>query len=266
MSDGLLGNGAPADGVAMGNTTSTGWRLHYFNAPSRGEQLRLLFKLGRTPFEDVRFAFPKGLLPFKHAAMGDESPLMYDQCPMITSPEGHHISQTAACMQYLGRRLDLAPADHAADARALSLVLYAEEMRITIFYPLLYPIVINLILAKRFFGILGCLRSVVNMWFRFSKARAALHPMMKLLESALRTGGGDYFCGSRVCYADVALFDLLREILAMPCFDAAEQLRTFPKLREFLARMEELPELREYLEQRDYACQVLGQGWAAKYT
>ena len=53
------------------------WRLIYFDAPTRGEQIRILFFLAGTSFSDVRLRhFPRSLDPYKKAALGDESPLL----------------------------------------------------------------------------------------------------------------------------------------------------------------------------------------------
>jgi len=77
----------------MASGDSSGWKFLYFNAPTRGEQVRMLFAAGATPFEDITFDFPAGLSPYKHAAMGDKSPLMFDQCPTVISPEGTSVNQ-----------------------------------------------------------------------------------------------------------------------------------------------------------------------------
>ena len=53
------------------STTMGTWRLLYFAFPTRGEQLRLLFKAAGVDFEDVRIeAFPRGLDQYRRAAMG----------------------------------------------------------------------------------------------------------------------------------------------------------------------------------------------------
>lgn len=229
----------------------------YFSAPTRGEQLRLLFKVAKQPLEDVRLAFPAGLVQFKHSTLGDDSPLLFDQCPTVTSPDGVHVSQVAAAMQFAGRRLKLAPADDAADARALSLTLFSEEIRINVFYKLLIPAVVCAFLRRKFCGILCCCAFLVNLVFRTSKVRRSLRPKLELLESALRGSGGDYFCGSALCYADVALVDCVRESLAMPGFNRAEELRDFPKLAAFLSRMENHPELQGYFVERGPAVEAV---------
>lgn len=232
---------------------ASGWKLLYFRFPTRGEQLRLLFKIAKQPFEDVRLDFPSGILPYKHAALGDASPLLFDQCPTVTSPEGVHISQTPVAMAFVGRRLKLAPQDDALDARALSLAMFSEEIRNGVFYKLFFPSVICMVLQKKWFGILGCFGSVVNLCCGTGKVRRSLRPKLELLESALGYTTGFYFCGDELCYADVALFDCVRECLAMPGFNRAEELQGLPKLSAFLDRLEEHPVLKPYLAERGTA-------------
>jgi hypothetical protein len=61
----------------------------------------VLFHAAGVPFEDVRVK-SKELEALKHHAMGNASPLPFDQTPTVTSPEGVVIAQTAACMQFAG--------------------------------------------------------------------------------------------------------------------------------------------------------------------
>ena len=71
---------------AVPHTPGT-WRLLYFDAPNRGEQVRILFSVAGVPFNDVRLVYPVGLDPYKKAAMGDASPLLgTDLCPAVTAP------------------------------------------------------------------------------------------------------------------------------------------------------------------------------------
>eukprot|EP00392_Amoebophrya_sp_AT5.2_P008836 g8864.t1 len=95
------------------------WRFLYFDASMRGEQVRRLFRIARVPFEDVRFPYPAGLKQYKSAALGDASPLAWDQCPTVMhdgsdsaafdESGSFNLSQVAAIMQYLGRKFDMAP-------------------------------------------------------------------------------------------------------------------------------------------------------------
>merc|ERR1740121_502723 len=116
----------------------------------------MLFHLTDTPFEDVLLEFPKGLAAYKHydsdiagptRGLGDDSPLAFNQCPAIVhrratgngggAQEVRHVSQTAACMQYVGQQLGLAPRDGADAALNLSILLGCEELRNDVFYKLL---------------------------------------------------------------------------------------------------------------------------------
>eukprot|EP00933_Yihiella_yeosuensis_P018932 TRINITY_DN15415_c0_g2_i1.p1 TRINITY_DN15415_c0_g2~~TRINITY_DN15415_c0_g2_i1.p1 ORF type:complete len:269 (+),score=33.33 TRINITY_DN15415_c0_g2_i1:64-807(+) len=232
-------------------SASASWRLLYFSAPTRGEQLRILFHAAKTPFEDIRLEFPKGLRPYKYAALGDASPLMFDQCPAVTSPDGHHVAQVAACMQFVGRSLGLAPTSPALDAKAMALTLYSEEIRNGVFYKLLIPAVVRKILRKRFCGIFCFLSPIVDLYFRTGKVRSSLRGRLEHLERSLRTnGGGNFFCGEEMSYADVALFDCLRESLSMPGFKVDDDLASFPLIRNFLEKMESSPLISDYLSSK----------------
>ena len=284
---------APTDAEAVTTTAAAGpgqWRLLYFDAPTRGEQLRLLFRLAKQPFDDVRLVWPSGIAPYKHAALGDASPLLFDQCPMVTSPDGHHIAQTAAAMQFVGRRLGLAPAGGddggvAADARALALTLGAEELRNAVFYKLLIPAVAGEILRRRCCGLFCWLRWPINAAFGVGGVVRSLAGRLALFEAALRDGraqrrraaapdgdedgGGGaagsvaFLCGEAPCYADVAVFDCVREIVELPgVVDRAAALAPFPLLAALVTHLEATPELAGYLAERGPAAVSL----AARYA
>ena len=48
---------------------SNKWELIYFDAPTRGEQLRMLFHASGVEFIDRRLAYPSGLDAYKHGAL-----------------------------------------------------------------------------------------------------------------------------------------------------------------------------------------------------
>ncbi len=116
------------------------WTLLYFTAPTRGEQLSLLFHLAETPFASPKIDFPKGLNPYKSSStLFDKAPLMFDQCPALIH-KGTVINQTAACMQYAGEELGFAPKGSSCDrADALAVLLGCEEMRNSVWYKLMLP-------------------------------------------------------------------------------------------------------------------------------
>ena len=54
---------SPQD-VGLSSAAKGKWSVYYFDAPNRGEQVRLLLVLAGVPFNDVRF---KDMAPFQHA-------------------------------------------------------------------------------------------------------------------------------------------------------------------------------------------------------
>jgi len=243
---------------ALPKDVTHGWELIYFDAPTRGEQIRLLFKLANAEFKDTRLKYPEGLKAYKREALGDASPLMFNQCPAVRTPEGTWVSQTVACMQHAGRTLALAPPEAALDSRALTLTLGAEEFRNAIFYRLLLPSVVSKALQVRFWGLLCWLAPIVLWWNgAYKVARTDLPEKLAYFEAQLPETRSGFFCGSSVCYADVAVFDAVRETLAMPVVDSGRIFKAFPKMASFLERMETIPQLSNYLSKRGFAFDVL---------
>jgi hypothetical protein len=221
-----------------------GWQVLYFDAPTRGEQLRMLMAAAGQKYQDTRLTWPEGLNQYKHAALGDKSPLMFDQCPTVISPEGESVSQVAAAMQFAGSRLRLIPtpaqdtpeAIASANSRAMSLMLGSEELRNQVFYKLMLPMIVKKILAKK----LGCCGTMVASCFCCTSFKTTgtnehvqtFQKKMPFFEAALRNnGGGFFFCGTTVCYADIALYDCIKSILAMDCINTEAELASLPKVR-----------------------------------
>lgn len=197
------------------------WRLLYFDAPTRGEQIRVLFSLAGVPFHDVRFPFPRGLDPYKKEAMGDASPLLgTNMCPAITSPAGEHCVETADIMRFVGRQVGLGPATAAEDARAVELTLLAQRTLDTVFYPLLFPMIISRLLEKELFGALRFLRWGVAGASKTGPPTKVLREILSELEAALASNSdSSYLVGPSLSYADAAVFTVLDQCFSYSCFD-----------------------------------------------
>lgn len=213
------------------------WHVIYFDAPNRGEQVRLLFVLAKTPFEDVRVSpYPQGLDPYKKAAMGDESPLLgTDECPAVTAPDGTHCIETSEIMRFVGVRVGLAPeAGSSADAKAMQQCLLAQSLMNQVFYPLLKPMVVQHILRTELAGSLRCLTGSLG-GKHGPEPAALLAETLPTLEAAI---DGPYLLGANMCYADVSVFAVLRECLDYECFDETVLLMPYPKLAALMADLE----------------------------
>lgn len=217
------------------------WRLLYFDAPNRGEQVRVLFFLAGVSFDDVRLKYPEGLSPYTKAALGEASPLLgTDMCPAVTAPDGTHCVETADIMRFVGKRVGLAPASEAQEELAMTRCLMAQEILNEVFYKLLKPMTVQHIartdlcclLRPLFTGLLGGGAATTHRPVAFLRAK------LPVLEEALTGSGGPYFSGASLTYESVALFAVLREALAFSCFAGATELAAYPNLAEFMDLME----------------------------
>lgn len=226
---------------AIAHTPGT-WRLIYFDAPNRGEQVRQLFFLAGTVFTDVRVhPYPEGLDPYKKAAMGDDSPLCgTDLCPAVTAPDGTHCVETSEIMRFVGQRVGLAPAPNsAADAKAMEVCLAAQSCLDRVFYGLLRAMIVQRILGSELFGTLYWARGFLGGKVDMGPPTTALEETMQAAEAALVASGGPFVCGEALSYADVSLFAVLRECLEFRCFDSTALLGRHPKLSAMLGMLRE---------------------------
>jgi hypothetical protein len=78
------------------------WRVLYFDAPTRGEQVRLLFVATGTPFEDVRFKFPGGIKAFKQvwSYTTSNSPVYFEWTVCVCRMRGDFSSVLSLVLSY----------------------------------------------------------------------------------------------------------------------------------------------------------------------
>ena len=221
------------------------WRLLYFDAPTRGEQIRVLFTLMKTPFVDVRLTpFPEGLDPYKAYAMGSASPLCgSDLCPAITAPDGTHCVETVDIMRFVGTSLAHWPEQGSLDdGKSMKYCILAQELLNQVFYPLLRPMIVNRIMSTELFGLLKLARPLLQPAFNDGRrwrdfippARAKLVAILGDVEHGLRESGGPYLLGERLSYGDASIYTNLEECLAYACFDRRALMQAHPRVDAFM--------------------------------
>ena len=221
------------------------YRLLYFDAPNRGEQVRLLLSIAGVKWNDVRLSpYPQGLDPYKSAALGELSPLCgTDLVPAVTTPDGTNYVETADIMRIIGQQVGLAPpAGSAGDTTAKEMCLLAQSVINKVFYGLLMRMVVKHIFAIEFCGILKDL--VPRLVFGSERAAVAgpletLTHVLTTTEECLVRSGGPFVLGAQMCFADVSLFDALEKALMYDCFDKAELLAVHPKVASMLVHVEQ---------------------------
>lgn len=217
------------------------WRVLYFDAPNRGEQLRLLFALAGTPFEDYRLAFPEGKTPLMSVSAGDAAPLAFDLTPVVQHGS-LSIGIVGGSMQYTAEQLGLIPDSVVGRALAVSLVEASEMMRNDVFYKVFFkreklrrkPETLD---TAPYFKWLSHFE-------RFLRRTVAKSPEIV----AAGSEPGPFFLGARICYADVAVYDCVSGIWALDLYDKNDSLRRerFPHLCALVDAVASAPGIREY--------------------
>ena len=235
------------------------WKVVYFDIPNRGEQLRLLFKFAKVSFIDERLDLKyKQFEAMKKESIGDDSPLLYNQIPIVVSPEGKTYAQTAACMQLLGHALpNLAPKDKETDATCLGIVLASEELRNQCFYKLFMAEAVGYIAPKKA-AICCCAAPLVRFMKGTNKHKKVFGKLAKHFDDMLRLSGLRYFASNtQAYYCDIAVFDSIHSCLDLPCFDRDKELKAFPSLKKWFDHMDGIPQLKAYLEERGTVLEYL---------
>ncbi len=240
-----------------------GWRVVYFDAPNRGECIRLILTVAEQPFEDVRLVFPSGLAPYKSATAGDASPLPFGQAPVVQHGDAARgvavsIGQTAAAAQYAGAATGLAPTDPPELARATSACIGVQEMYNALFYTAFIPRIICKVAcgswcARCCASRIGCCRC----WHRWGKARDYAKWMgtyerwlrVKASGAAPSAAAPTFLAGDALSFADVCLFDCLEAVEGVGFFSRDDRL-LYPYVCALVDHVGDIPTVAAYLAER----------------
>lgn len=230
------GGTCPAGGAGLGcgrgalEAQGT-WRVVYYHSMTgRGEQVRLLLRLAGVNFEDVRLEKGPGPAGMKTLTMGDASPLVFDQTPIIEH-DGFVVAQTAAIMQYIGELFGLDGGTPRERAVAQMITLGSEDMRVSCWYG-------------------GDKQSFMYWMGHFErhlrKAAAA--------RDAAGAEHGPFVLGPKLTYADVALFDCVWHVVTKAVKSEWQTLEgvgdLFPRLSALATAVRMVPRLKEYMDRR----------------
>lgn len=198
------------------------YRLWYFPARGRGEQIRLLLHAVGQPYEDVPVKRDRFL------ELKKEGPQMlsFGSMPMLEDGD-FRLVQGPIILSYLARKHGIAPTDLQAAARADSLANGAEDLR------------------SKFFGLLGEGAEEKQAAFLHGDWQTRWLPSF---EGLLKLNGDTgFFVGSSLTHADIAVWDALDGVLSKV---KGATLDGHPALQAFFDRIAALPALRDYLKQR----------------
>ena len=162
-----------------------------FRYPQSGGTTSSVVWLTKVDFIDERLDLKyKQFEAMKKESVGDDSPLLYNQIPIVVSPEGKTYAQTAACMQLLGHVLpNLAPKDKETDATCLGIVFLAsEELRNQCFYKLFMAEAVGYIAPKKA-SICCCAAPLMRCMKGTNKHKKVFGKLAKHFDDMLRLSG-----------------------------------------------------------------------------
>ena len=209
------------------------YEVKYFPMRGRAEVVRLLLAAAQVPFKDTAVPFAELAAYKKGALLGENQGL---PCLYVTTPEGqtHEIPQSYAMVRFLAGQHGLVPADCFDAARADVVAEALLDWRLRDFNPVFY---VPLRLSDR---------TKVQAYFDGPCRRRLVVFEALLAGAGAAAGGGAFFAGPAVSYADVAVWETLDAhvaLLAGGARSGEEALAAagYPQLGAFYAKMAALP-------------------------
>nr|WET52677.1 glutathione S-transferase [Phaedon brassicae] len=195
----------------------TGLKLYYFDLPGIAEQIRLTFRMGNIPFEDIRISMESWMTEHKAKAPAGT-------VPYLVLDNGSVLCESGAILMYAAARAGLIPTDpvHGAYAQQ-ALDLLAS----------LTPIM------RRFYMEPNNKEEICAAM----KARCVL--IDKVIGKTLSADG--YVAGNRLSYADISVYSWTKKTLPFLQHDLGrEVLRECPALRRVTELVEKEPKIQAY--------------------
>ncbi|TMW67937.1 hypothetical protein Poli38472_007609 [Pythium oligandrum] len=209
----------------MAMTTSKAvHRLRYFNMRNRGELLRLVYAYGRLPLEEDMVAIGPEFMALKPK-------LLFGVLPEMDI-EGKRYAQSVALARYAAKQVGLYPSND--DMKALEVDMIVDAVRD----------VMNLV-AKGTFRESDPERRGKNI-HKLNKYE--LPAYLGGIQSRLPSSSTPFFLGDQVSLADIALFDIVDNILVPEKHNFPIDFDTqYPGLANTVNHVRKIPSIAEYL-------------------
>eukprot|EP00386_Alphamonas_edax_P003742 GDKI01011303.1.p1 GENE.GDKI01011303.1~~GDKI01011303.1.p1 ORF type:complete len:238 (-),score=75.52 GDKI01011303.1:229-942(-) len=206
-------------------------KLVYFQARGRAEIIRLIFAQAKVEYDDVRFREPPHAMEdFDRLKRTVELP--FDQVPILEI-DGVLLAQSQAIVRYVARKYGLMGQNEVENGLADMIMCGTEDFR-----QKFTQVMFAKTEQERDHQLLMFKNEVLPKW--------ACYFQKILRRNATTPGGSQWFVGSRLTYADLAVYDLMSTIsVRLPgAFDA------FEALKNHYANVEALPNIKKWLETR----------------
>ncbi len=206
---------------------STAFVLYYLPLRARAEPIRMILHYGGVNYQDVTIPMTEWPAIKERRCIAP-----FSQLPSIRLPGGEIIAQSGAIARYAAKLAKIYPSDPLAAARADMIFEYAQELNM-----------INPLL--NFWPMETDTWSNNNRTF-FDNLPRHLDTLSTMLAEK------PFFCGNTPNHGDFAIFHVLDACITMK----PHSLDEYPVLINFLERIQNIPSVRVYLENRPPAHEV----------
>ncbi|KAH7696718.1 Nagst-1 protein [Aphelenchoides avenae] len=198
------------------------YKLTYLPIRGLGEPIRMILNYAKQPFEDVRVPFDaiKALKPN----------LPYGQVPLL-EVDGKPLAQSFAIYRYLARQFGLAGKDDFEAAKLDEIADFLKDLTMEI---------------REWFDQMFGIELEDKDKFVSKKLRPTLERLHKHLEKTLDDSGSGFLARKGVTWLD---FFVTERMVTMHKAQP-ELYETHPKLLEYIRRVHNLPQLKEYIANR----------------
>ncbi|CAJ0953764.1 unnamed protein product, partial [Mesorhabditis belari] len=199
------------------------YKLYYFDGRGTGEAIRQVFKLANEPFEDIRFSMEEWP---KH-----KEAMPFGQVPVL-EVDGEMIPQSAAIGRFVARKFGLGGKTPAEEAWVDAIVdLFKDHYNEV---------------KDWYYTALGFMNKGDKNELYKSVYEPARDKFYTFLQQRLKKNGTGFLVGKSATWADLLIADHMLTVIQLK----PDALSTFPEMLAFKRRIEELPQIKKWIETR----------------
>lgn len=213
--------------------------LTYFNDnKGRNELTRLIFAVGHVDYVNEE------ITPFEYLRRRDSGELPYGQIPTLRISDGLVLGQSCAIARYAARLANLYPEDLAEAAKA-DAVVDAWRDQLDQFYDVVFERTVIGDKLQMFPRPQEQRREMLQAYVQFS-----FQPWLLQMEAQL---GNGLVCPPKLCYADLAIFDLVSTIEGIMVQEVFKELmQSHKRVSSLVVQIRSIPEVVWHLGRYPY--------------
>lgn len=218
------------------------FQLKYFDIKGAAEGSRLLFAIAGEDYEDARFALTPGKMEspaFDAAKEAGDLAANLDRAPVLVAPDGTTIGQSRAVERFLARRFGLMGESEEDAAVVDCLAEHCRDVK-------------DAQMRKRFSMFVKDRTEEEKAKDRTEWFETDMPAMLAKIEASVRLTSRAEGCafGSSLSYADVCIYQMLRETFPAYAEDTLAAAKDCPLLLEICESVATNPGVQKWIESR----------------